>query len=374
MIAVVVIFWVTLAALLWTHVGYPLFAWGLARLRPRPVAMRDWTPSVTLIVPAHDEEDVIAGRLENLLAQDYPPDRLEILVASDASSDRTDEIVAEIAAREPRVRLVRCPRGGKLATINRVHTEGSGEVLAFTDANTRWEPDALRRLVRSLADPEVGYVTGRLVLRDADGTNREGVYWRFELWLRRQESAVGSITGGNGAIYALRRDAFEAQPYGQDAALPALMAGKGLRAVYDPEAVAYEKPARDLEDEFGRKARMFRWSWYHLLAGRPTRGAGSLFRFQWLSHRTLRYASGLLHLAFLLASTALLLDGTVYVVAFLLQLAWLALAGLAWLRVPLPGAGLAYYYLLVSLATIVGVVRYVRGGIPGTWERAEGTR
>ncbi len=374
MIAVVVVFWATLAGLLWTHAGYPLFAWVLARLRPRPVAARDWTPSVTLIVPAHDEEYVFAGRVEYLLAQDYPADALEILVASDASSDRTDEIVAEIAAREPRVRLIRCPRGGKLATINRVHTEGTGEVLAFTDANTRWEPAALRRLVRSLADPEVGYVTGRLVLRDADGTNREGVYWRFELWLRRQESAVGSITGGNGAIYALRRDAFEAQPYGQDAALPALMAGKGLRAVYDPEAVAYEKPARDLEDEFGRKARMFRWSWYHLLAGRPTRGAGPLFRLQWFSHRTLRYASGLLHLAFLLASTALLLDGTVYVVAFLVQLAWLALAGLAWLRVPLPGAGLAYYYLLVSLATIVGVVRYVRGGIPGTWERAEGTR
>ena len=374
MIAVVVVFWLTLAGILWTHAGYPLFAAALAHLRPRPVAKADWTPGVTLIVPAHDEEDVIAGRVENLLAQDYPAERLEVVVASDASTDRTEAIVEEIAAREPRVRLIRCPRGGKLATINRVWTEGSGEALAFTDANTRWEPDALRKLVRSLADPEVGYVTGRLVLRDADGTNREGVYWRFELWLRAQESALGSITGGNGAIYAARRDAFEAQPYGQDAALPALMAAKGLRAVYDPGAVAYEKPARDLEDEFGRKARMFRWSWYHLLAGHPTRGAGWLFRFQWFSHRTLRYASGLLHLALLLATTALLLDGTVYVVAWVVQLVWLALAGVAWLRVPLPGAGLAYYYLLVTLATIVGVVRYVRGGIPGTWERAEGTR
>lgn len=374
MIAVVVVFWLTFAAIAWTHVGYPLAAAVLARLRPRPVAKANWTPGVTLIVPAHDEEDVIAGRVENLLEQDYPPDKLEIIVASDASTDRTDEIVEAIAAREPRVRLVRCPRGGKLATINRVHTEGSGEVLAFTDANTRWEPDALRKLVRSLADPEVGYVTGRLVLLGADGTNREGIYWRYELWLRAQESAVGSITGGNGAIYAVRRDAFEPQPYGQDAALPALMAGKGLRAVYEPDAVAHEKPARDLEDEFGRKARMFRWSWYHLLAGHPTRGTPGLFRFQWFSHRTLRYASGLLHLAFLLASTALLLDGTVYVVAFLVQLAWLVLAGLSRLRIPVPGAALAYYYLLVTLATIVGVVRYVRGGIPGTWERAEGTR
>ena len=102
---------------------------------------------------------------------------------------------------------------------------------------------------------------------------------------------------------------------------------------------------------------MFRWAWHLLFAGRPTRGAGPLFRFQWFSHRTLRYASGILHLTFLLATTALLLDGTVYVVAWVLQLAWLALAGLAWLRVPLPGAGIAYYYLLVTLATIVGAVR-----------------
>jgi cellulose synthase/poly-beta-1,6-N-acetylglucosamine synthase-like glycosyltransferase len=374
MIAVEVVFWVTAAALLWTYVGYPLFAAALARIRPRPDGKQDWTPGVTVIVPAHDEEDVIAGRIENLLALDYPRDRLEIIVGSDASTDRTDGIVAAIAAREPRVRLLRCPRGGKLATINRLYTEGSGEVLAFTDANTRWEPDALRKLVRSLADPEVGYVTGRLLLQDADGTSREGVYWRFEAWLRAKESAMGSITGGAGAIYAVKRDAFEAQPYGQDAALPALMAAKGLRAVYEPDAVAYEKPALDLEDEFERKARMFRSSWYHLLAGHPTRGAGPLFRFQWFSHRTLRHASGILHLALLLASMALLLDGAVYVATFLVQLAWLALAGLARLRVPLPGAGLAYYYLLVTLATIVGVVRYVRGGIPGTWERAEGTR
>jgi cellulose synthase/poly-beta-1,6-N-acetylglucosamine synthase-like glycosyltransferase len=374
MLAVEIAFWVCLGALLWTHVLYPVVAAAIARVRPRPVGREDVTPSVTLIVPAHDEEDVIAGRLENLLALDYPAQLLEIVVGSDASTDRTDAIVEETAAREPRVRLVRCPRGGKLATINRLCTEGSGDLLAFTDANTRWEPDALRQLVRAFADPEVGYATGRLVLQAADGTNREGVYWRYELWLRASESALGSITGGNGAIYAVRRSAFEAQPYGQDAVLPALMAGKRLRAVYDADAVAYEKPAANLEDEFGRKARMFRWSWYHLLAGRPTRGAGLLFRAQWFSHRTLRYGSGILHVGLLPSSIALLGEGWVYRVVLALQLVWLALAALGRLRVPIPGAGLAYYYLLVTWATIVGLTRYLRGGIPGTWERAPGTR
>ncbi len=368
------VFWGCLAGLAWTHAGYPLAAAALARVRPRPVRKEDTTPSVTLVVPAHDEEDVIGGRVENLLALDYPPEKLEIVVASDASTDRTDEIVEEIRKREPRVRLVRCPRGGKLATINRVHNEGSGELLAFTDANTRWERDALRRLVRAFADDEVGYVTGRLVLRDADGTNREGVYWRYELALRESESRLGSITGGNGAIYAVRRRDFEAQAFGQDAALPALMAGKGRRAVYEPEAVAYEKPARDLEDEFARKARMFRWSWYHLLAGEPTRGADPLYRLEWFSHRTLRYGSGLLHVGLLASSVALADRGRAYETTLAAQLAWLSLAAAGRLRAPVPGASLAYYYLLVSAATVLGLARYLRGGIPGTWERAEGTR
>ncbi len=374
MLAVKAVFWASFAGLVWTHAAYPLAAAALARARPRPVRRDDATRAVTVIVPARNEEDVIAARLANLLALDYPAESLEILVGSDACDDRTDAIVEEIAAGDPRVRLVRCERGGKLATINRLHTEGSGEILAFTDANTSWEPDALRKLVRSLADPQVGYVTGRLVIRAADGTNREGAYWRLELWLRAKESALGSITAGNGAIYAVRRSAFEAQPYGQDAALPAIMAGKGLRAVYDPEAIAYEKPARDLEDEFGRKARMFRWSWYHLLAGHPTRGAGPLFRAQWFSHRTLRYASGILHVTLLGSSLALVRHGLVYQTVLAAQVAWLSLAAAGRLRAPIPGASLAYYYLLVSWATIVGLARYVRGGIPGTWERAEGTR
>lgn len=368
------VFWASLGGLAWTHVGYPLAAVGLARLRSRPIRKSEITPGVTLIVPAHDEEDVISGRLENLLALDYPPELLEIVVGSDASTDRTDELVEAVAAREPRIRLVRCPRGGKLATINRLHGEGTGEILAFTDANTSWEPDALRRLVRPFADEDVAYVTGRLELRDADGTNREGVYWRQELRLREAESALGSITGGNGAIYAVRRDDFVAQPYGQDAALPALLAERGRRAVYEPGAIAWEKPARDLENEYGRKARMFRWSWYHLLAARPARGADPLYRVQWFSHRTLRYGSGILHLALLASSLGLAGRGQVYRLALAAQIAGLSLAAAGRLRAPLPGASLAYYYALVSWATVVGLVRYLRGGIPGTWERAEGTR
>ena len=168
------------------------------------------TPSVTVIVAAWNEEDVIARRLENLLGLDYPSGRVEIVVASDASDDGTDAIVEEFATREPRIRLLRCPRGGKVAAQNRAVAESEADVVAFSDANCTWAPDALRLLVRSFADPEVAYVCGRLVIQAADGTNVEGTYWRMETWLREQEAETGSITGGNGSIYAVRRRDYRA--------------------------------------------------------------------------------------------------------------------------------------------------------------------
>jgi len=150
-----VLFWGSLGALAWTQAGYPVAAAALARARGRPVRKRDNEPAVTVVVAAHDEEEVIERRLENLLALDYPPDRLEIVVASDASDDGTDELVEAVAAREPNVRLLRCPRGGKVAAQNRAVGASEGEILAFSDANAQCRPDALRKLVRNFADPEV---------------------------------------------------------------------------------------------------------------------------------------------------------------------------------------------------------------------------
>jgi len=271
-----VLFWSSLGALAWTQAGYPVFAAGLARLRSRPVRKGEFTPSVSLIVAAHDEEDVIARRLENLLALDYPPELLEILVASDASADGTDALVESVAATEPRVRLLRCPREGKVAAQNRAVRETTGEILAFSDANAQWEPDALRKLMRNFADPDVAYVCGSSVYENADGTNREGTYWRFESWLRQSESELGSITGGIGAIYTVRRsDYVDVDPrFGHDLALPYLMVQRGRRAVYDTEALASEKPSRDIEDEYRRKVRMFEHCWLIVLRGKCCGGSG----------------------------------------------------------------------------------------------------
>ena len=372
------IFWASLGALAWTHAGYPLAVAVAARVRPRPVRRGDHVPSVSVIVAAHDEEAVIGPRLENLLMLDYPRDRLEIVVASDGSGDATDAIVEEIATRDPRVRLVRCPRAGKVAAQNRAVRATSGEIVAFSDANATWAPDALRKLVRNFADPDVAYVCGQLRLLAADGTNREGLYWRYELWLRGHESRLGSITGGNGSIYAVRREDYVELDgklgHGHDLVFPYRMVQRGRRAVYEPEAVSFEKPSRDVEDEYARRQRMFRQSWRVVLHGRMLRGQPPFYSLQLLSHRHARYASGLLHALLLATSVLLARRGRVYDVVLATQVAWLAAAALARLRVRVPGAGLAYYYLAITWGTVSGLVGYLRAGAPAVWGKAEGTR
>jgi cellulose synthase/poly-beta-1,6-N-acetylglucosamine synthase-like glycosyltransferase len=373
-LAAKILFWLSFGGIVWTHVGYPIAAALLARVLRRGVARDAYEPSVTVIVPAHDEEEVIGARIENLLALDYPKERLEVLVVSDGSTYGTDEIVRAHGTREQRVRLLALPRGGKLAALNTAVGHSDREVVAFSDANSRWAPDTLRTLVRALADEDVAYVCGKLVLARPDGTNREGAYWRYELWLRESESALGSITGGNGAVYAVRRADYVPNPWGQDLGLPVESVKRHKRAVYDPDAVAYEKPAASLEDEYGRKVRMFRWAWQHLLRGSLLRGVGPLYGFQLFSHRVLRYASGLLHLVWLGSSLVLIGEGWIYGAALAAQLAWLALAALGRLRVPIPGAGLAYYYLLVTWATVAALAGYLRHGVSPHWERTEGAR
>jgi glycosyltransferase involved in cell wall biosynthesis len=364
-IAVEVVFWGCLAALVWTHAAYPLVAAVLARVRPRRVRRGDAEPRVCVIVAAYNEERVIERRLENLLALDYPPDKLELVVASDASNDRTHEIVARFA---PRVRLVVNERGGKVAAQNRAVRETGADVVAFSDANATWAPDALRKLVRNFGDPDVAYVFGRLHLRDAAGGNKEGLYWRFETWLRARESEIHSTTGGFGSIYALRRsDYVEVDPrFGHDLSLPYLMVQRGRRAVHEAEAHAYETPTPTNEAEYRRKVRMFEHCWLITLRGKMLRRLPPLYWVEIVSHRHLRYASGLLHLVLLATNVVLLGEGWVYWVTLAAQLALLAAAAL--------GVGIARYYVLVTWATVVSLWNYLRRGVPATWEAAEGTR
>jgi cellulose synthase/poly-beta-1,6-N-acetylglucosamine synthase-like glycosyltransferase len=359
------LFWGSLGALAWTHVGYPVTTGVLARVRERRVAKdRAAEPSVAVIVAAFNEEAVIERRLENLLALDYPRDKLRIVVASDASTDRTNELVEAVSSREPRVQLLECPRGGKVAAQDRAVRETESEVVAFSDANATWAPDALRRLVANFADPEVAYVCGRLRLGAAEGSNREGLYWRYELWLRDRESRLGSITGGNGSIYALdRRDYVEVDPrWGHDLSLPYRMVQHGRRAVSEPEALAFEEPTPTNETEYARKVRMFEHCWEITLRGSLLRRLPPGYLAQIVSHRVLRYSSGLLHVVLLGASVVLVRAGWPYALTVLGQLAVLAAFAA---RVPI-----ARYYVYVTWATVQALWNYLRRGVPAAWDPA----
>ena len=375
MIVLKILFWASLGAILWTHVGYPLLVAAFSGVRRNRVAKDNQAPSVAIVAAAHNEEGVIARLVESLLAQDYQG-WIEVVVASDGSTDRTDVLVEELAGRDGRVRLLRCPRGGKVAAQNAAVRTIEADIVAFADAGAVWEPDALRMLIRSLADPEVGYVAGKVAFRKPEGTNREGLYWRYELWLRGRESALGSITGGNGAIYAMRRaDYVEVDPrFGHDLTFPYVTVQHGKRAVYDADARAWDRPARDLEDEYGRKVRMFEHCWLILLRGGMLRGVGPVYLFELLSHRVLRYASGILHVILLGTSLALVGSGLVYELVLAAQVALLVLAAAGRLRIPIPGGAVAYYYVLVTWATVAALFRYVRSGVPPVWEKVEGTR
>ena len=357
MIVAVVAFWGSLAALAWTHALYPATVALAARVRTRRVARDDgYLPTVSVIVTAYNEEDAIERRLENLRALDYPPELLEIVVTSDASTDRTEELAGAAGAR-----VIRNARGGKVAAQDAAVRATQAEIVAFSDANATWAPDAVRKLVRNFADPRVAYVCGRLRLEAPDGSNKEGVYWRYELVTRAGESRLGSVTAGNGAIYALRRsDYVEVDPrFGHDLSLPYLMVQHGRRAVYEPEALAFERPTPTNESEYRRKVRMFEHSWLIVLRGRMLRRQPPGYLLALVSHRHLRYASGLLHLVLLASSLALLGHGAVYAVFLGLQLGLLAAA--------LAGVGIARYYVLITWATVVALWNYLRRGVPATW-------
>jgi cellulose synthase/poly-beta-1,6-N-acetylglucosamine synthase-like glycosyltransferase len=357
-------FWAALAALAWTHVGYPLAARALARVRERPIRRDDGVlPRVAVIVTAHNEATVIERRIENLRALDYPADKLELVVTSDASTDQTETLAVQAGAR-----VIRNPRGGKVAAQDGAVRQTTSEIVAFSDANCTWAPDALRRLVRNFADPAVAYVCGRLNIESEDGRNKEGLYWRYELALRADESRIDSVTGGNGSIYAVRREDYvEVDPrFGHDLSLPYLMVQRGRRAVYEPEAHAFERATPTNEDEYRRKVRMFEHCWAIVIEGKMLRRLRPLYLVEVLSHRHLRYTSGILHLLLLGTNVALVGCGTIYAVALGLQLGLLLAA--------LVGVGIARYYVLVTWATVVALWNYARRGVPVTWDVAEGTR
>jgi cellulose synthase/poly-beta-1,6-N-acetylglucosamine synthase-like glycosyltransferase len=371
------VFWVAVGLLVYTQVGYAVLLAALAALRrDRPPPAEPPPPDVSLVVAAYREEAVIAGKVADVRALDYPPERLELIVCCDGSDDATALRAREAGAD----RVLELPRAGKTGTQNAGAREARGEILAFSDANSRWAPDALRRLVSPFSDPAVGYVCGQVEFVDQGGTNQEGLYWRYETAVRALESRLASVTAGNGAIYATRREAYiELEPSSShDLAFPFTMVKRGWRAVFAPGARATEKVVPTIEGEFARKRRMMRRGWPIVLRGGmlSPRGYGPLYAVMIASHRVLRYATPFLHLAVLAANFALVAQdrgAPLYLVTLALQLALVLAAALAG-SLPLRPLLVARYYVLTTASLAAGLWDWLRRGPLPAWEPARGTR
>ena len=369
--------WISAALIAWTQAGYAVL---LALLRPRGTGTAAPPPAelprVSLIVAAYREQEVIAAKVANALALDWPRERLELIVAVDGGADPGADATAERARAAGADLVLELPRGGKVRAQDAAVRAAGGELLAFGDANALWEPGALRALAGAFGDPRVGYACGRVAFVNDGGTNQEGVYWRYEMWMRARESALASVTGGNGAIYAVRPEAYlEVDPVmGHDLSFPFNMVKRGWRAVDVPGALASEKMVPSIEGEWARKRRMMSHAWPIVLRGGllDPRGYPPLYALMVLSHRVLRYATPLLHVVAALATVALLFRGRARLAAAA-QAALLAgaAAGGSVRSRPLL---LARYYVLTTASLAAGLYDHLRHGTEAGWDAPEGTR
>ena len=364
------LFWISAALIVWTQAAYAFALAALRKLKGNPptAPSSEVIPTVTLIIAAYKEAAVIADKVANARALQYPGE-LEVIVAVDGGDAGT------VQGAQGADRVLELPRGGKIRAQDAAVRVATGEIVAFSDANAMWEPDALRELVRPFGDERVAYACGQVSFTNDAGTNQEGVYWRYEMWLRASESALASVTGGNGAIYAVRRSAYiEVDPImGHDLSFPFNMVKRGHRAVYVPQARATEKMVPSIEGEWARKRRMMSHGWPIVVQGglANPKGYSPLYALMIVSHRLLRYGTPLLHVLTAVATLALLRRGGVYKAAAAAQA---ALVGAALSGSKAKPALIARYYVLTTAALAAGLYDWLRHGTPAGWEAPEGTR
>jgi glycosyltransferase involved in cell wall biosynthesis len=375
---IAVLFWVSVALLLYTQCGYPLLLAAVSRaVADRRAAPTGATPAVSLIVAAHDEREVIAAKVANALALEWPRAQLEVVVCCDGCTDDTAARAREAGADV----VLELLWSGKVRAQDAGVAAARGELLAFSDANASWEPDALAHLVGAFGAAEVGYACGQIrfvqAASGAGADNQEGLYWRYEMAVRSAESRLASVTAGNGGIYAVRREAYLVvdERMGHDLSFPFNMVKRGWRAVYVPAARASEKMVPSIDGEFARKRRMMSHAWPIVLRGGMLSPRGYGLRYGWmiLSHRVLRYAAPALHVVALATNIALAGRGVVYDATLAAQLA-LLLAAAAASRVRWRPLLLARYYVLMNASLAAGLWDYLRRGTPAGWEAPEGTR
>ena len=375
------ILFVSVAGVLYPVVGYPLILLVISKLRSWPVRKASYLPQVTILIPAYNEAECIARTLENKLEQDYPPEMREIVVVSDASDDGTDEIVSRYAQQGVKI-IRREVREGKASALNAAVASVTSEIIIFSDANSCFADDTVRKLVENFADPTVGYVTGNLEYTHSGQTTGRGggLYMRYENWLRTLESNVGSVIGVNGGVDAMRRSLYVPVPKEQitDFVLPLHVMATGSRVVFDESARSMEEANVQMAAEFRMRVRVALRAFNGLryekavlnLIERP------LSAFCVVSHKILRYIGFAFLLGTFLANAALASRGWFLRDLFVCQSAFYVLALIGW-RAGLPRGirrvtDIPAYFLMSNVAFAVATFRFLRGDTLATWKPRAG--
>ena len=382
-----VFFFVSLFIIFWAMIGYPISLKILKVIYKDRKLKKDYSyqPTVTIMIPAHNEEKVITKKLENILKLDYPKDKLEILVVSDNSTDRTNQLVQDFIKANPnyKIRLLEVKeRKGKTHALNQGQKTVRSEILVMTDANSMMKKNAIKELVAAFASEDISYVCGRLIftnVNSSDVAESEYVYWSNDTKMREIESNIQTITAGNGAIYACRNNEYyDFDPMrSHDSAMPIYFALKNRRAIFNPDAIAYEKASENLKDEFNRKVRMNRQILSMIL---PDIRLLNVFKYRWYTyfyfgHRTCRYLLWISHLILLISNAFLVMDSPIFLVTFITQILFYILAIFRlFSNISNKYLNLIFYYCMTILAQWVGVYKIVTGQAKPFWEKAESTR
>jgi cellulose synthase/poly-beta-1,6-N-acetylglucosamine synthase-like glycosyltransferase len=362
------VFWIAAGLISYTYVGY--ICWLRLRVlwKSRPVRRGVYTPSVSIAMVVRNEEEVLEAKLQNLLALDYPP--CQIIVVSDGSTDRTEEILRAYERDSHLQILVNPASHGKASGLNDALKLADGEIVVFTDARQKIDGEAIRRLAENFVDPEVGCVSGELMLGDArEGESKEGLglYWQMEKWIRELESASGSMVGATGALYSVRRELLTAVPPGtilDDVYLPMQVVRQGKRAVFDSRARVWDCANLGAEREFSRKVRTLSGN-YQLVQLAPwLLSSSNPIRFEFVSHKLLRLAVPVALAALLLASAVL--TGPFYRAALIAQLGFYGLSALALSHLVKRGmlariADASGIFVLLNGAAMVALIKFVTG-------------
>lgn len=374
------LYWGTVALVAYVYLGYPALLWFLNKCRrePRIVPIHGYEPEVSLIIAAHNEEQVIGQKLENTLGLEYPRDKLEIIVASDGSSDMTPDIVRKYRGRKVQLLELACGRG-KAAAQNAAVEQARGEVIVFTDADVSLPRESLRQMVTHLGNERIGCVVGRVVYSGEKKTGvgqGEETYWRYELMVRDQESSLGILSMGSGALIGIRRNLFRPLDSGvsEDFVLPMYASMDGYTTVYAPEIFAVTPLSQDGPEELLRsKVRIITLDTRSLLVCRAILNPFRYPLLAWglISHKILRWLVPYFLIA-LFCLNLVLMDRPLYQLLLAPQSAFYALAAIGYLwqrKAKAPRfMGIPFSFCLVNLAALVGVARFLMGKTVGRWE------